>query len=595
MLKESISKLLNRSNTNATKDCIFNNLTIPEQQFLKKEIRNFNNLSLNREWLIFLQRKTFLTENAEDLIIYLVKCLERLKFKFDEVLSNEQKQIVCDYLDNIIETHGVSYIMDNHIISFEGLNHILLYKYKTKEALRKHKLEISNKLTSATCLEKYGTKRIAGNASAEHMKLMTRKNSEWQKNLSGKEAEEYWKKRSDGAKRANARRSKEEQMRINEKNRLSNIQTWNLKSEEEKESIRKRSIENGLKALNHPRMNAGSVRNNKFELSLLEKLNVEVEREFAIKYNDNHLFKYDFKIGNVLIDINPVETHNSSISFTHISGRCKDANCNKHFPESSRYHFNRWKVARDHGYELISIFDWMDSDSVIDFISYKVTKNQKAIGARKCEVRLVSKENAVEFINQHHLLGFPPTKQIYSYGLYYNDELVSLLVVCPPRYKKDLDYDYELLRFVSNMKISGGLQKLWKAFLIDKNPKSVITYTDNNIGNGFIYQTIGFELLSIEAPTMYWENLRYPQYKFQAKILARQGADIVVKNYVKRMGKEYFEVGMDFDSYVARGGKEFYNRPNDTKDNWIGNNEIAEFYGFVKIYDCGNTRWCWNK
>ena len=168
-------------------------------------------------------------------------------------------------------------------------------------------------------------------------------------------------------------------------------------------------------------------------------------------------------------------------------------------------------------------------------------------------------------------------------------------MMCKPRYKKDIQFDYELLRYVSKVKVSGGLQKLWKAFVKDQDPKSVLTYTDNNIGNGYIYKTIGFSELSIEPPTAYWENLRYPQYKFQSKVLARQGADIVVKNYVKRMGKEYFHVGMDFEDYVKRGGREFYNRPDDTKENWIGNEDIAKFYGFVKIYDCGNTRWCWKR
>lgn len=594
MIDQIVSKLNNNQLTNFNDK--FNQLTKSEKVYLESVALSLKSQNLKRSLIIAIQRAIFLkTNDSAKLLDYLLHGLESTKYKFDELLTAEQRSIVAQYVDDMLTDKGCSYIVDNHIIPFDKLNFILLHKYKTAESLRKHKLEISNRLTTATCLDKYGKARVAGNASPEHMKYMAQRNSEWQKNLEGEESAQYWKKRSEGAKRANASRTYEEQLIINEKNRLSNIRTWNNKSEEEKQRIRERGARNGLLAIQHPRMCAGSKRNSKFEEKLLNKLHLNIDREYAIKYADNHLFKYDFRIDNLLIDINPVETHNSSVSFIHLSHKCIDPDCTKHPPEPSRYHFNRWKVARDNGYELISIFDWMDSEKVIDFISFKIGKAQSSIGARKCEVRRVNKSDATAFINAHHLLGFPPTSQIFAYGLYNKDELVSLLVMCRPRYKKDMSYDYELLRFVSSVKVSGGLQKLWKFFLDDKKPTSVLTYTDNNIGNGFVYRTLGFSESSIEPPTLYWENLRYPQYKFQAKVLARQGADIVVKNYVAKMGKEYFHVGMDYNDYVARGGKVFYNRPNDSEDNWIGNEDIARFYEFVKIYDCGNTRWSWYK
>lgn len=573
-------------------------LTSDELSNLAQEVRKFNkqlNKSLTRNFMIFLQRRFLVNDNADDLLSYLKFGVEEFIPKFDKVLSDRQKELVCNLIDEQYGKVGFVKYTDKTGVSANSLDHVLLFKYKTREAVNDRKAEVKNMLTTQTCLSNFGKRRFAGNSSHAHMIEMSKKRVEWEKSLTGEDLVAFKKKRSESAKEANKRFTPEERLAINERNRLSNIRNWNAKSEEEKKLIRERNAKNGLLSLQHPKMNAGSKRNTAFHESLLSALNINAEREFPIYFDDgNHCFKYDFRVGKILIDINPVETHNSSISFVHLSHKCTEENCTKHPPESSRYHFNRWKVARDNGYELISIFDWMDAKSVIDFISYKVGKANNSIGARKCDMRKVAKGDAIEFVKAHHLLGFPPTKNIYAYGLYNNNYLVSLLILCKPRYKKDAEYDYELLRFVSNTKVSGGIQRLWKYAISDLNPNSVLTYTDNNFGNGFIYKSIGFKELSIEAPTCYWENLRYPQYKFQSKVLAYQGADIVIKNYVQKMGKEYFHVGMDFEDYVRRGGKEFYNRPNDSADKWIGNEDIAKFYDFVKIYDCGNTRWCWH-
>lgn len=597
MLNQILLKLNKKEVASKSYEIRLSILTSDELNYLAQEVKNFNkqlNKGLTRNFMIFLQRRFLVNDNAYDLLDYLKFGIEEFIPKFDKVLSDTQKESVSNLIDEQYSKIGFVKYTDKTGVSANSLDRILLFKYKTREAVDAHKAEVKNRLTTQTCLANYGKRRFAGNSSHDHMMEMNKKRIEWEQSLSGDALTAFKKKRSDSAKSANARFTPEERLAINERNRLSNIRNWNSKSEEEKQKIRERNAKNGMLSLQHPKMNAGSKRNTAFHESLLSALNIDAEREFPIYFDNNsHCFKYDFRVGNILIDINPVETHNSSISFVHLAHKCTEENCTKHPPESSRYHFNRWKVARDNGYELISIFDWMDAKSVIDFISYKIGKATNAIGARKCDIRKVAKEDAVEFVKTNHLLGFPPTKNIYAYGLYNEDTLVSLLILCKPRYKKDAKYDYELLRFVSNMKVSGGLQKLWKYAVTDLNPKSVLTYTDNNFGNGFIYKSIGFKELSIESPTCYWEHLRYPQYKFQSKVLAYQGADIVIKNYVQKMGKEYFRVGMDFEDYVRRGGREFYHRPNDSADNWIGNEDIARFYDFVKIYDCGNTRWSW--
>ena len=192
MIDQIVSKLNNNQLTNFNDK--FNQLTKSEKVYLESVALSLKSQNLKRSLIIAIQRAIFLkTNDSAKLLDYLLHGLESTKYKFDELLTAEQRSIVAQYVDDMLTDKGCSYIVDNHIIPFDKLNFILLHKYKTAESLRKHKLEISNRLTTATCLDKYGKARVAGNASPEHMKYMAQRNSEWQKNLEGEESAQYWK------------------------------------------------------------------------------------------------------------------------------------------------------------------------------------------------------------------------------------------------------------------------------------------------------------------------------------------------------------------------------------------------------------------
>ncbi|MBR6113476.1 MAG: hypothetical protein IKP79_03085, partial [Bacilli bacterium] len=142
-------------------------------------------------------------------------------------------------------------------------------------------------------------------------------------------------------------------------------------------------------------------------------------------------------------------------------------------------------------------------------------------------------------------------------GLFYKDELVSIMTFGKPRYNKK--YQWELLRYCSSYAVSGGSNKLFKYFIDNYDPKSIISYCDNSLFSGTVYKKLGFKLLSEKAnPSCHWVN--------------RQGNHIT-DNLLRQYG---------VDRLIGTR----YGRGTD-------NNQIMLDNGYVQVYDCGQLTFIW--
>lgn len=114
-------------------------------------------------------------------------------------------------------------------------------------------------------------------------------------------------------------------------------------------------------------------------------------------------------------------------------------------------------------------------------------KDVQRIYARKCVVRQVEHSVAVEFLNKNHMQGVCQSK--CQYGLYYNDELVSIMTFGKSRFKKE----FELLRFCnkSNVTVVGGASKLFKHFVQDHlDVKEIVSFADRRLSTGNLYDKL---------------------------------------------------------------------------------------------------------
>lgn len=233
---------------------------------------------------------------------------------------------------------------------------------------------------------------------------------------------------------------------------------------------------------------------------MLSQHNIEHEMESPIDR-----FSYDFKIENILVEIDPTITHNIELSI---------------FPDSTpiavSYHLEKTNAAISHGYRCIHVFDWDNWDNILHLL-----QPCSEIYARKCKVTVIDQKTANMFTSKYHINGRCNGQKI-NYGLWYNDELVEVMTFGKPRY--NAQYDYELLRLCSKtgLKVVGGASKLFKHFLDDIAPSSVISYCDLSKFTGAVYTNIGMKLINTTAPNKIWSK---GDRKITQNLLNQRGYD----------------------------------------------------------------------
>lgn len=394
--------------------------------------------------------------------------------------------------------------------------------------------------------------------SAERYKQAGKKSSQTQKdawnNLSQEEkdirlsslhdrmfTDEVNAKRAESCRHTMSLKSEEELSAISEKKSESLKRTWATKTSIDKENrriktketcIEKYGVEFPCQLPQCGLSNSGThTKPNEAFAHLLDKYNLEYEREFPLSK-----YKYDFKVGNILFEINPTATHNSTYGIYYRDGLDK------------KYHYNKTKLAFDNGYHCVNVWDWDDAELLIK--TFCIPKER--IYARKCDIKEVIQTDAITFINNNHLQGY--AKDSIRLGLYYNNELVSIMTFDKPRYNHK--YDYELVRYCSSKLIIGGADKLFKHFLDRYKPTSVISYCDRSKFNGDVYTELGFTAEKISVGK-HWYNTNTKGH--------------ITDNLLRQRGFDQL-----FDTDYGKG---------------TSNHDLMIQHGFVEVYDAGQQRY----
>lgn len=148
--------------------------------------------------------------------------------------------------------------------------------------------------------------------------------------------------------------------------------------------------------------------------------------------------------------------------------------------------------------------------------------------ARKCVIKDVPKDDCMKFLNEYHLQGGIGAS--VRIGLYYNDELLSVMVFGKTRRcLNDTNENWELYRFCNKggVQVIGGCSKLFSYFVKKYSPNKIISFSSNDISEGELYKRLGF---TFDHETIgYWyidKNMkRYHRYSFTKKMLVKKGFD----------------------------------------------------------------------
>ena len=228
--------------------------------------------------------------------------------------------------------------------------------------------------------------------------------------------------------------------------------------------------------------------------------------------------------------------------------------------KGKHYHLGRTKQCSSSGVQLLHIFEteWVEKNAIVkSIINAKLGVFEKRIFARKCDVRQLESSVKNSFLDKNHLQG--SDKSSIKLGLFFNNELVSVMTFGVSRYNKK--YQYEIHRFCNklNHQIIGGASKLLNAFHKSHNPTSIITYSDMRYSDGKFYEKLGFTKTGVSNPNYFY-----------------------FKNSLKLMSRVQFQ-------------KHKLHEKLDIFDESLTEWDNMKINGYDRIWDCGNIIYVWEK
>lgn len=168
-----------------------------------------------------------------------------------------------------------------------------------------------------------------------------------------------------------------------------------------------------------------------------------------------------------------------------------------YYKKDKNYHLNKTENSMRNGIRLIQIFEneWLDNKDIVKEKLKNILNlnTSKRVYARKTNVVQINRDIKREFLNKHHIQG--NGGGIITYGLYNNNELVSLMT-----FKKRSEGVYELNRFASSCNVVGGFSKLLSHFKKNHDWIEIISFADRRWSEGDVYFKNGFELVDTLKP-----------------------------------------------------------------------------------------------
>jgi hypothetical protein len=202
--------------------------------------------------------------------------------------------------------------------------------------------------------------------------------------------------------------------------------------------------------------------------------------------------------------------------------------------KESNYHLNKlnWFKERQIDIKFIYEDNFNNNLTIIKSqISNWLGKTETKIYARKCDVKEITndQEEYKDFLNQNHIQGYVSSKLVY--GLYYQDNLVSLMCFDKKEGRLNMpENEWNLNRFCNllNTNVIGGASKLLSYFIKENNPKRVISYADKDWSSGNLYNVLGFSLVNESKPDYKYiiDDIRKSKQNFTKAKLAKLGYDI---------------------------------------------------------------------
>lgn len=222
--------------------------------------------------------------------------------------------------------------------------------------------------------------------------------------------------------------------------------------------------------------------------------------------------------------------------------------------KNQMYHYNKWLACKEKGIQLIQIWedDW---DSNKNLVKRMLLHKLKAgavdkVYARKTKPASLTVIETRKFLEENHIQG--ATEGSVRLGLKVDSELVAVMILKQENNGEQLN----LVRFATSKSIPGGFTKLLReAVKRYPNVANIVTFSDNTISDGGLYEQNGFSINSELKPDYMYVSGNKRIHKFNYRI------------------------------------KKFKNDPELEYVEGLSERELALLNNLPRIWDAGKTKW----
>lgn len=278
----------------------------------------------------------------------------------------------------------------------------------------------------------------------------------------------------------------------------------------------------------------------KVEKEIYDYVSSITSEEVIVGYRPSWMLKKELDIFipkyNLAIEYHGIVYHHSS-----------KPTSNPFFSKTSKakdYHFNKWKLCKDNGIRLISIYDFKwaikEKQEIYKSLISHALQLDTRVYARKCLITLITQKEAITFIKENHLEGYSiPYKNSSFYGMYLDSKLVMCSSIGEIYNQKSKCFILKLQRICTlrGYTVVGGISKFSKFLL--KTHGEFIYQTTNDTGS-----VINGESLS-SSSRYYWVDPKtltfYHRNKTQKQNLEKNFKHSILKEdtettYMERLG-----------------------------------------------------------
>lgn len=185
-----------------------------------------------------------------------------------------------------------------------------------------------------------------------------------------------------------------------------------------------------------------------------------------------------------------------------------------HGKKNKNYHINKSKIANNKNIKLIHIFEdeIINNFGIVESnLKFMLGEIYNIIDGKECTIKEITKKETKKFLSENHLDG--DCSDNIRYGLFYDNELITVMTFGVKYNKLSSNKKFMLLRFCNkiNLDVINSFNILLNYFIKINSPNLIITYADIRwFGinpNKTIYYENGFKYIKNTSPNYWYLNI----------------------------------------------------------------------------------------